>query len=273
MTVTLASDMFSPPVDNILMISLFRYALEGRHRIEVDLQEPLVLAWLEMQSAGVQEEIRVAVDWSVEAEALEPSAIRVVVGNYQQNDWTKQPLQIKLDDARVFLDAPFSLVLEDATSDRDFLLKMLTPEERAFIVAQLNRGFLRVDHGGGLPNMGKQVAQRNLVPSSRYKTWVLFDSDALKPGAPSAGSELLRLICGDIPHHQLQRRCVESYLPPQALHAWAATGKQRELRQARFRLVGAFLRMRAEQRHHFNMKNGFAQDAKRTDASPRLPVR
>jgi hypothetical protein len=77
--------MFGPQVDNTLMISLFRYALDGRHRIEADLQEPSVLTWLEMQSAGVQEEIGLAVDWSVEAEALEPSAIRVSVGNYQQN--------------------------------------------------------------------------------------------------------------------------------------------------------------------------------------------
>jgi hypothetical protein len=215
----------------------------------------------------VQEEIRFAVDWSLEAEALEPSATRVIVGNHQVNNWTAKPLHVRVDDARLFLDASFSIVLEDATSDRDFLLKMLTPEERAFIHKQLTQGFLRIEHGGGLSNMRRQLADRGQAPSSRYKTWVLFDSDSLRPEAPSKESELLRATCGDIPHHQLQRRFVESYLPAHALHAWAATGNARNVRRARFELINAFLQMRAEQRHHFNMKNGFAQDSKRTDAS------
>lgn len=256
-----------PPVDDTLIISIFRYALEGHHRVEAELHAPLVLAWLQIQSPRVQEEIRFAVDWSIEAEALEPSATPIIVSMDQRNNWTSAPLQIRVDDVRTLLDTPFSIVLEDANSDKQFLLKMLTSEERAFLVGQLNRGFLRIEHGGGIPNMRKQIAERTNAPANRHRTWALFDSDALRPAAPSVDSESLRLTCAKIPHYQLKRRYIESYLPGPALHSWAGSGRDRDTRRARFQLIGAFLRMTTEQRHHFNMKHGFVQDSKRTDSS------
>ena len=266
MRVILAPGVFRPPVDDTLIIAIFRYALDGRHRVEAELQAPPALAWLETQSPRVQEEIRFAVDWSIEAEALEPSATPIIVSADQQNDWTSVPVQIRIDDLRTLLDTPFSIVLEDANSDKEFLLKMLTSEEHAFIVGQLSRGLIRIEHGGGIPNMRKQITDRARVPAHRHRTWALFDSDALRPGVPSADSELLRRACAGIPHYQLKRRYVESYLPGPSLHNWAGSGRDRDTRRARFELLGAFLRMTPEQRHHFNMKHGFAQDSKRTDA-------
>ncbi len=267
MTITLASEAFAPPVDHTLIIAIFRYAVDGRHRVLAELGNTQVLAWMEMQSLNVREEICFAVDWSAEAEALEPSATRVTLGNYQQNIWTTIPLQIRIDEARVFLETSFSIVLEDAISDKAFLFRMLTEGERDFISRQITSGFLRIDHGGGLPNMRRQVTDRTADPSSRYRTWVLFDSDALRPGSPSKESELLREACENIPHHQLQRRFIESYLPAQALRAWATTGGTSDTRRVRFERLEAFFRMEPVQRHHFNMKDGFSSDAKRTGES------
>ena len=88
MTITLASEAFAPPVDHTLIISIFRYAVDGRHRVLADLGSTLVSTWLEMQSPPVQEEIIFAVDWSAQSEAFEPSASRVTVGAYKQNNWT-----------------------------------------------------------------------------------------------------------------------------------------------------------------------------------------
>jgi len=267
MTITLASEAFEPPVNHTLLISIFRYAVDGRHRVLAELGSAQVSPWLEMQSPNVRDEINFAVDWSAESEALEPSATRVTLGNYQQNNWTTNPVQIRIDQARAFLERSFSIVLEDAVSDKAFLFKMLTQEERDFISKQLTSGFLRIDHGGGLQNMRKKITDLNADPSSRYRTWVLFDSDALRPGFPSNHSELLRENCESIPHHQLQRRYIESYLPSQALNTWAKIGHGRDERTERFAQIEAFLRMKTVQRHHFNLKDGFSQDAKRTDAS------
>jgi len=267
MTITLAPEVFAPPVDHTLLISIFRYAVAGRHRVLAELGSTQVSAWLKLQSPGVREEIGIAVDWSAESEALEPSATRVSLGNYQQNNWTAKPVQLRIDQARVFLESSFSIVLEDSTTDKAFLFKMLTQGERDFLSKQLTSGFLRIDHGGGLPSMRRQVTDRNADPSSRYRTWVLFDSDALRPGLPSNESELLRKACRNIPYHQLQRRFIENYLPPQALRAWAKSGLDRGARTERFVQIDAYFRMKTAQQHHFNMKDGFSRDAKRTDAS------
>ena len=60
---------------------------------------------------------------------------------------------------------------------------------------------------------------------------------------------------------------MESYLPAQALHAWATEGHDRAERKRRFSILAAYISMRDEQRHHYNMKHGFQRDRSRTDAS------
>jgi hypothetical protein len=265
--VSLSSDLFVPPIEHSLIATLFRYALDGRHRIDADLQHPLIRAWLNDQSSALQEEIQFAIDITAEAEALDPSHTRAVVGVFANNDWGTHPIHIRIDDARRFLETPFAVLLEDNVTDRDFLLKMLTSQERQFVEKQVQEGFLRFDHGGGLDNMRKKVTEDAANGATRHIKWVLFDSDALRPGEPSNQSEQLRAACGDIPNYQLRRRHSESYLTHEALRLWAASGGPRAVREVRFAKLRAFLRMQDEQRHHFNMKDGFEKDAKREDAS------
>jgi hypothetical protein len=265
--VTLANELFEPPVQDATLISFFNYALEDRHRIEADLDHPIVANWLMAQSGGVQQDVRLAVDSSAELEAREPAVTRAVVGRFPNNDFATNPIRLRLQTAATFLERPLSLLLEDANADRAFLMAMLTPEERRALERQVARGYVQVEHGGGLGTMRTRVTERSAEPSTRHRLWVLFDSDSLRPNQPSRQSEALRTACRDVPHYQLVRRQIESYIPGPALNAWAYVGTGRTARRRRGPIVDAFCRLTDARRHHFNMKAGFAGDAARQDAS------
>jgi hypothetical protein len=264
--VQLDASLFEPPVRDASLVSFFNYALNERHRVEADLDHPAASAWLAEQSRGLQEEVRLAIDASVEAETREPAHTHVIVGRFAATDFTSRPLRVRLEDTAGFLEAPVSLLLEDQSTDRAFLLTMLTLEERRSFEKQAGRGYVRVDHGGGLGSMRTQVIERRQDPMTPHRLWVFFDSDALRPNTPSSQSEALRTACGDVPHYQLSRRQIESYIPQSALSTWASDVKRAAQRRRRA-VLNAFLRMRPEQRHHFNLKAGFARDAQRTDAT------
>jgi hypothetical protein len=265
--VTLHPDLFAPPVQHTLLVALLRYPLDDRHRVDVDTTDHAVAAWLTAQQHGVREEIELALELSAQAEALEPSRTAVEVVRAGPSDYLAAPLRVCLDDARRFLDSPFEILLEDAHSDRAFLERMLTAEERRFLASRIHAGFVRVAHGGGIPSMTRRVVEAAAVPENRHKLWALFDSDAMMPGAPSAAAEALRAACRDLSHHQLRRRYTESYLPHRALHSWATAPPRRGAREERLARFRAFIAMTDDQRHHYNMKRGFDGDRGRTDAT------
>jgi hypothetical protein len=265
--VRLEATVFEPPLENALLVTLFRYALDGRHRIELDTTAPSVAAWISAQAQGLQEEIQLGLDLSAEAEALGPAATSVVIERAERSYFDQQPIRLALRDARTFLERPLYLMLEDANSDRHFLMNMLTPAEHAFINKQIEEGYLVIEHGGGITNMGQRVVGRHGDLWWRHRLFVLFDSDGLRPGAPSTQSETLKNACAPYSHYQLARRAAENYLPPASLHAWGRRGRTRAVRKSRFSSLSAFVRMNNHQRHHFNMKGGFADDAERKGPS------
>lgn len=263
----LLPELFEPPVQHTLLVALLRYPLDERHRVDVDVTHPAVAGWLAAQAAGIREEVEQALEYSALAEALEPSYTAVDVVRAAPSDYLANPVRVCLDDARRFLDSPFEILLEDARSDRAFLERMLTSEERRFFASRIQAGFVRVEHGGGVESMTKRVTQEAVNPANQHKLWVLFDSDAMQPGTPSTASKALRAACRDVAHHQLRRRYAESYLPHQALHGWATALPRRSAREGRLERCRAFVAMTDDQRHHYNMKHGFNGDADRTDAT------
>jgi hypothetical protein len=265
--VTLLPELFDAPVYHSLLISILSYPLNDRHRIELDLKDPGIANWLSTQSRGLQEEIQFALDLSTQAEVLEPSSTAVHIRRSVPTEFGSVPLRIHIDEARRFLDSPFVLLVEDEVSDGAFLRRMLTDEERRFFDQRIQSGFVRIDHGGGITAMARRVAADAAVPMNWHTLWVLFDSDAMQPGVPSTASETLRAACSHIKHHQLRRRYAESYLTTEALHGWATSQAKRTVRDERLEVLRAFIGMSDDQRHHYNMKDGFNKDASRTDAN------
>jgi hypothetical protein len=265
--VTLLPELFEPPDQHTRLIALLRYPLDERHRIDLDTTHPAVAAWLAAQARELCEEIELALELSAQTEAMEPSHTAVEVVRAKPSDYLATPLRVSLHEAQRFLESPFVLLLEDEHSDRAFLERMMTGEERRFFERRMQAGDVRVDHGGGIESMTRRITREAAAPEVRHQRWVLFDSDAMRPRKPSAASETLRKACRDITHHQLRRRYVESYLPHKALHGWASGQPRRDVREERLERLRTFVALTDEQRHHYNMKRGFEGDAQRTDAT------
>jgi hypothetical protein len=265
--IILQPDLFTPPVHHVPLVTLISYALEERHRVEVDRQHPAVAAWMEQQARGMREEIELALDASAHDEAREPSHTVAEVTGQDASDFERTPIRLHLVDAQQFLGEPFVILLEDQVSDRGFLTRMMSDQERNFFNQRVQSGFVRIDHGGGLGSMTRRVGSQAVNKADRHRFWVLFDSDAMQPGQPSRQSEALRTAAGPIPHYQLRRRYMESYLPRQALHAWAANEAKGRVRNDRLDFFRAFVELTVPQRHHYNMKSGFKGDTARTDDS------
>ncbi len=114
----------------------------------------------------------------------------------------------------------------------------------------------------GMPTQSKETT----TWIRRLRSWVMFDRDAHPddPAQPSATSETLRDLCAlmtrprAFPGHQLGRRTIENYLPPEALSTWAESGDARPERRGR---VAAFnsTDFGAARRACFAMKYGFVK--------------
>jgi hypothetical protein len=175
------------------------------------------------------------------------------------------PPRATLADSIRFLQRTFSALLEDLVSDRKFLLKMATGEQRSALLELEKRGLLTFVHGGGISSMPRFIDTWLAEGCHGHlRRWALFDSDALRPSEPSDQSEALRRKCvaANVPHHQLTRRNIENYVPSFALHHWALKDwRHRE------RLFKAFRRLSNDQRNHYNMKEGFKRDRDRQGKS------
>jgi hypothetical protein len=269
MKAVIANEVFAAAdTEQTGLIRLCDVGLEGRHRIQAeDETESRFEQWMQALSRPLRDACRVAFAAGLEAEAREPSrfAIHVVAGAL--SDWTAQPPRLSLRDALEFLNTTFSLLVEDNVSDRAFLLAMATPEQRRWLEECEKKGWLRFENGGGVQAMRRPVLAYKKMFFPEARVFVLFDSDALRPGVPGKQSEDVRASCEEPPrlaHCQLRRRASENYLPREILRQH--TERPHPKIEANKTLYVAFARLREDQRFHFNMKKGFRGDSRNIKA-------
>ena len=242
---------------------------KGRHRIHVeDDQAPAFRQWMDTQPEGQRDECLLALGMSLELDAREPSRHEVRVAAVAESLWTGDPPRLTLQDAHDLLRRRYEIVVEDADSDRAFLLAMATPEQRDFLEKHEGNDHLLFRHGGGISKIRQAITEHKQRLGGRLGCFVLFDSDALRPQQPSAQSQEVATLCEEAPtlaHHRLARRNIENYLPRDALRGHVHRPPPR--RRPHVATFDSFVRMRDEQRFHYNMKRGFAGDGERTDGS------
>jgi hypothetical protein len=269
MKAVIANEVFAAAnTEHTALIRLCDNGFEGRHRIEAENEnDPRFQQWMAELSSPLREACRLAFDAGLEAEAREPSRFAIHVVADPSSDWTAQPPQLTLRDALAFLNTPFSVLLEDRVSDRAFLLTMATPEQRRWLEERERKDWMRVEHGGGLRSMLRDIEAYKQRDFPRARVFALFDSDALRPGVPSMESDDVRRCCEQSPqieHHQLGRRASENYLPREILETHVERlHPHRSKRMAVFR---AFERLRDEQRFHYHMKKGLRKDDRNASA-------
>jgi hypothetical protein len=261
--VTIEDAVFAAQIEPLLLLSLIRHGFEGRHVI---LTEPLfkpggkqhVNSWLAQRDGLVRDAVIGAFDRSQRALSSSASRVEARVADRKQSHWEGSPPLLTPDDAALLLALPLRLVLENRLTDKHFLLCVASEPRRTALRRALARGWCRAEHGGGLGDMGNYLDSLREDDAERLRTWVMFDSDASSPGLPSEQSEALRQKCVEaaVPHHQLQRRSIENYLPPRAFWEWAAVVRGFPTRD-RQRLAQQFEAMPKEERHHLKMKEMF----------------
>jgi len=277
--VTLDDALFSASVEPLLLLSLLHHGFEGRHII---LTDPLfqktghhaLNAWLAERDPLVRDAAEEALNRSLTAFNGSASRAEFRVEHRQKSHWEGQPPLLTLEDAARVLAMPLLLVLEDRQSDKHFLRCVVPQPQRDALRAALDRGWIRAEHGGGLGNMKNYVEGLRGEPAERMRVWVLFDSDAQQAAQPSRDSENLRQVCvaASLPHHQLQRRSIENYLPPEALYRWAAE-RQGVPATVRMRKVQAFeVLAPKELRHHVDMKATFDKDIAQLFRQENFPI-
>lgn len=268
MRVELAADLFPHPPSTVQLDALAHLAFEGAHRIFIeDDADPRFLEWLNQLGPGHRDEWNLVLSDAYDTEAREPAQRHIRVTRSGTSAWDAQPPQLNLSDAVGYLRLPFVAMLEDWHSDKGFLLAVATPEQRAILDRMEKANTLQFQNGGGISNMPKQIQAMTETPGANFRMWAMSDSDAMLPGKPSSDALRFVQVCRErsVPHHQLTRRSIENYLPQANLESWSRNSGQH--RAVRLRRVRALSRLSRDQRSHFNMKNGFSRDAKRTDAS------
>jgi len=264
--VTLEESLFAAPgLNPLLLLSIFRHGFEGRHIVLTDhpspSKNPYFQAWLAARDPSVRDFVTAALNRGLTAYSNATTVVKVRVADRKQSHWEGNPPSLAPDDAALLMALPLYLVLEDRLSDKHFLLCVLPRPKRAELQHAFARGWCRAENGGGLGNMRRYIESLRDEPAERLRTWFLFDRDTEASGEPSRQSQLVKADCENhsLPHHQLSRRSIENYLPPEALDWWAAD-KRREAYEERRQLVQKFKIIAPEKRHHLNMKEHFRGD-------------
>ncbi|HWN69820.1 MAG TPA: hypothetical protein VNM90_19395 [Haliangium sp.] len=284
MIITIADAVFaavesaSDRLQSSRLLSLLLLGDEGRHRILIDpLYEPNaarhVNRWLARRDRETREAIELTLDFGTKAEAGFPLDVEIRVDDVPTPDWKHSPPVLPLEDALRLARRPLVVLVEDLLNDGMFLRAIASEKYWPRFGEAVRNDWINVAHGGGIESIERRVTEIMVTegqagqPDACLRMWIMFDSDAIDPRAPSKSSERLKRKCEEskkpIRYHQLKRRAIENYLPRQALDNYTREafpgGKERSGRQ----VFKAYYAMEPLQRHHYNLKEGFQQDRKR----------
>jgi hypothetical protein len=191
----------------------------------------------------------------------------VRVEAWEASDRASDIPRLTLEDAYQLLRRPLKILVEDRISDGAFIRHVCRHARSKLLREHLERAFAQefavFEHEGGNSSMIRFVENADGEEWLPWRLFILFDSDAKEPGAPSEQAERLRESCGTsgVSYHQLARRMIENYLPPQALGGWVSeqpTNIKAEARRVKDIFAGE---LGAEQRAHYHLKKGLSADA------------
>ncbi len=191
--------------------------------------------------------------WS-STHGLHPQLVRVT-DRPSGETWELEPRPAALAVAE-----PLRVVVEDRESDGLFLDVVVRTLGTGELVKlyELQPSPLRVESPGGRDKIPRHLeTDLQEIEERGYpaRLLVLFDSDAPRPGQPSRESERIVERCEGhgLPHHRLRKRTIESYVPQEALEAWAAEPENHKHRLA----ISRLRRLSRPQRDHLP-KTGFS---------------
>lgn len=172
------------------------------------------------------------------------------------------------DEARDLLSHGLCLKLENELSDWEFVRRCVPKIWRSTWERAVRRKWIKPEQGGGGSEIRRIIEEAVAKdPIRRLRMWAMFDSDALELGEPHKQAKQTQEACERIgvPHHMLERRKIENYVPERAMREWAkgAIAKVAEQTQKRKtndkakaveRFVDAYWQLPALERHYAELK-------------------
>jgi hypothetical protein len=256
-------------------LALLRIFDEGRGRYKVRTKpayrprsETTFHRWLTRQTPRVQDQIRIVLERGLKETEFdipggEPT---IIVERRSAPAWpdnlAKGQVKLPLDKASDLLKRPLRLLLENGRNDWGFLNKVVPSDWRERWDRAIEGRWIEQENGGGITEMRKIIEhQISLDHARRVLTWVMFDCDGSKPGESSDDSRKARDACEQwcVAHHALVRRAIENYIPEETLREWARRRTRADRKEMQQR-VEAYVAMREEERHYYNLKAGIHGD-------------
>jgi hypothetical protein len=247
----------------LALLELFSLCLDQEcHSLEVEPPEaPGFQAWKDTLPRNQREEIDFVLEASAERQVRESPTVSLRVADVSQVKWEGTPPWFPLREALALLRKPLRVLIEGINDER-FLHATVPHFYRARFEEWSKRELLKLEHRGGLPNLHHALEQECQVRERSLRLFVMFDSDARKPGEPSRKSREVARLCerAKLAHHQLKRRAIDNYLSSLALERWLKQNHSREFSERWLPRLRAFRQLTDEQRHHYNLKNGLRKD-------------
>lgn len=291
MRVLLPDAYFEGKIATAELHAIFLRCIDGPHLLETEplasvdsatgalVFPPKLQVWVDGQGKPWESIARIALEiglrWS---HAWQPKrTIRIVS---RVDDWAASPHNLTPFTALRLLQLPLLVVLEDAVNDAHFVRAVTRTEFVAALTDAERMHWLEFSHGGGIGTAPRLVESWKSDPMCVCRRYVVFDSDARDRGHPSVESEKLRNGCAgaQIPHHQLERRSIENYIPIQALEQWAHRGLEPISQVPALTLMISLKTLPDDLRYFYNFKNGRSRDRRSaipkaaSDAWRKIPI-
>lgn len=249
-----------------LLGSLFHACGQRHHVVALDPSGPNYLNWLKERPELEKKEVEIVLDTSCELEARLVIDC-VITASTSASDWSCDPPKVGPEELIQTVSHPLSVLVENGSNDGAFLRCMGFGIDRRNLLAAYEQEHLSFDLGGGSSSLNVLKTRR---PRERYRTWFVFDSDALTPNQPSEEAKTKSEECVALGlterHHRLRRRAAENYLPAETL--LQAFPHENSVAHKRARAFGG---MNPEQRAHYNLSEGFKGDQKRLESATTGP--
>lgn len=169
-----------------------------------------------------------------------------------------------LEEAIRYLLQPLSVIVENSLNDGHFLLAVFRCfDESQRLIDGYREGWLQFENAGGCGNVRNFLEARRQFFGGKLKflrCFVLLDGDKRFPNeVVGKYNKLIGMLTEwRIPYHILEKRCIENYLPDEAMKRSFDNKRNREW-------INAYMSLSEVQKDYFCVAEGFQKELTKED--------
>ncbi len=166
-------------------------------------------------------------------------------------------------EAIVYLLQPLSVILENGLNDAHFMKAIFQCfDSSGELMHRVDEGWIRFENAGGCMNVKNFLTARMRTFGDKQKflnCYVVLDGDRRYPTDPEPDKKYKKLKksleAWGVGYHVLEKRCMENYMPDEAVSSFANAGTQA--------WITAYHTLTSEQKDFFSAAEGFSKDISR----------